>query len=164
MNSLVAQPFPLAGAGQSEMLHSLVAVMLWAVLQAELTVSPVPLDEGVSPEPHQQFGRTQSCWVSEAVVLVLINFWKKQGKERKPLSSASHLSAGVQRGYHLCQVHLPRQSWTQEPWGMCCCLQRPPACGGSPKGCRELRVCLVLAGILQLSLLLRGVSDGSPLL
>lgn len=89
MNSLVAQSFPLAGAGQSEMLHSLVAVMLWAVLQAELTVSPVPLMGGVSPEPHQQFDRTQSCWVSEAVVLVLINFWKKQGKETPLFSLTS---------------------------------------------------------------------------
>lgn len=53
---MVARLFPVAGAGQSNILHSLISVMLWAVLQAELTVCPVPLMEGeVTPEPRQQF-------------------------------------------------------------------------------------------------------------
>lgn len=52
MNLLLAQLFPVAGAGQSDLLHSLVAVMLWAVLQAELTV---PLMGGSVLNPISSF-------------------------------------------------------------------------------------------------------------
>lgn len=70
----------MAGAGQSNLLHSLVAVMLWAVLQAELTVSPVPLMWGSVLNPISSFIGHSPV---EFLKLVLINFWKN--KERKHL-------------------------------------------------------------------------------
>lgn len=80
-----------------------------------------PSDGGVCPEPHQHFQRTQSCWISQAVVLMLINFWKN--KERRgvpplsgvvpPLPGASplaELTLGA-RGAVLLFADTPCSSW-----------------------------------------------------
>lgn len=125
--------------------------MLRVVLWAEHSLSLVPLTPvtGGLSCTHQQSGRTQPFVISEAVAPVLINFSKN--KERKCLCSTSHLSAGVQRWYHICQAHLAWQSLTHTPGGMWCCCQGLSAHGGFSRDCRESGGCLLLRRFLQLS-------------
>lgn len=109
---------------------------------------------GVSPEPHQQFHRTQSCWVSETVVLVLINFWKN--KERK------HLQPHVSHGPTSARCISLGRAEPGSHAGCAAVCRHPLLVGALPRAAESPRSAWSLPEILQLWLLLHGIFDVSP--